>query len=123
MPTRPWSDTLAKLNHEIVAQAKAETEAIAAPLRALRKARDFTQDTIAETLGVTQPEVSKMERRTELYISTLRRYIEAMGGSLDIVARFPSGEAVILDFAPPENVFPTEADIAVAIGDRESTPA
>jgi len=123
MRTRPWSETRAKLNPEIVAQAKAEAEAIAVPLRALRKARDYTQDTIAEALGVSQPEVSKIERRTDVYISTLRRYIEAMGGSLDIVARFPFGEAVALDFAPPENVFPTEADIAAAIGDRESAPA
>jgi hypothetical protein len=46
-----------------------------------------------------------------------------MGGSLDIVARFPFGEAVILDFAPPENVSPREADITAAIGDRKSAPA
>jgi hypothetical protein len=65
---------------------------------------------------------SKIERRTDPYISTLRCSIEAMGGSLAIVARFPSGEAVILGFAPPENVFPSEMDVAVAIGDRESTP-
>jgi hypothetical protein len=51
MPTRPWSETRAKLKPGIVAQAKAEAEAIAVPLRALRKARDYTQDTIAEALG------------------------------------------------------------------------
>jgi Helix-turn-helix. len=49
-------------------------------LRELRKALRCSQETVAEILGVKQAEISKMERRTDMYLSTLRRYIEAMGG-------------------------------------------
>ena len=69
-------------------------------LRELRRARSYTQETIAEILGITQPEVSKIERRADMYISPLRRYIEATGGRLDITAHFPDGDAVVINFAP-----------------------
>ena len=64
------------------------------PLAELREARELTQATLAQALGVEQGNVSKLERRTDMYISTLRRYIEAMGGILEIVAHFPDGSAV-----------------------------
>jgi predicted transcriptional regulator len=78
---------------EIARQMRAEL-----PLHELRQARDYTQTTLAETLEVAQPEISRIEKRTDMYISTLRRYIEAMGGHLDIVARFPDGEVRITQF-------------------------
>jgi transcriptional regulator with XRE-family HTH domain len=62
------------------------------PLQELRKARELSQQSIAEKLHMKQAAVSKMERRTDMYISTLRSYIEAMGGSLEIVAHFPEGD-------------------------------
>jgi transcriptional regulator with XRE-family HTH domain len=65
------------------------------PLGALRRARSMTQVRLAELLQVNQGAVSKMEKRTDMYLSTLRRYIEAMGGSLDIRAVFPDGEIVL----------------------------
>jgi transcriptional regulator with XRE-family HTH domain len=68
------------------------------PLQDIRRARHLTQEQLAETLAATQPEISKIEKRTDLYISTLRRYIEAMGGTLDIVARFPDGDIRINQF-------------------------
>ena len=68
------------------------------PLQELRRARQHTQETLAEALNVGQAEVSKIERRTDLYVSTLRRYIEARGGALDIVARFPDGSVRITQF-------------------------
>ena len=60
-----------------------------------RLARQLSQETLAESLGIDQSGVSKLERRADLYVSTLRRYVEAMGGSLEIVARFPDGEVRI----------------------------
>lgn len=58
-------------------------------LREIRKARDYSQKTLAELLGMNQGDLSKFERRTDAYLSTIRRYIEAMGGSLELVATFP----------------------------------
>jgi len=53
---------------------------------------------LAELLETSQPEISKIERRTDVYVSTLRRYVEAMGGKLEIVARFPDGAVQINQF-------------------------
>ena len=61
------------------------------PLFELRKARQLSQEELAARLNVRQAAVSKVERRTDLYISTLRRHIEAMGGTLVIQAEFPDG--------------------------------
>jgi transcriptional regulator with XRE-family HTH domain len=64
----------------------------------LREARALTQEQLAETLGVRQATVSKMERRTDMYLSSLRKIIEAMGGELEIRAVFPSGPVRINQF-------------------------
>ena|SRR4030066_228201 len=69
------------------------------PLNELRQARALSQVKLAETLHVNQAAVSKIERRTDMYISTLRAYIRAMGGDLEIVAKFPDGEVKIANFA------------------------
>jgi hypothetical protein len=67
------------------------------PLRQLRAARAFTQARLANILQVNQSEVSKIERRTDIYLSTLASYIKAMGGQLELRAIFPRGEAVIIN--------------------------
>jgi transcriptional regulator with XRE-family HTH domain len=67
-------------------------------LHELRSARDLTQGALAEELNLAQPAVSKLERRTDMYVSTLRKYIEAMGGELEIVAHFPEGTVRINQF-------------------------
>lgn len=69
------------------------------PLNELRQARALSQVKLAETLHVNQAAVSKIERRTDMYISTLRAYIRAMGGDLEIVAKFPDGEVKIVNFS------------------------
>lgn len=69
------------------------------PLHELRQARELSQVKLAAALHVNQAAVSKIERRTDMYISTLREYIRAMGGDLEIVARFPDGEVKISNFA------------------------
>jgi transcriptional regulator with XRE-family HTH domain len=64
------------------------------PLRRLRAARALTQENLASVLHVRQSEVSKIERRTDMYLSTLASYIKAMGGILEVRAAFPDGEVV-----------------------------
>ncbi len=58
-------------------------------LRELRKAREYSQQLLGEILHVNQAAVSKLERRVDMYVSTLRSLISAMGGELEIIARFP----------------------------------
>jgi hypothetical protein len=53
---------------------------------------------LAEVLHVQQPSIAKLERRTDMYLSTLRSHIEAMGGQLDVIARFPDGSVKINNF-------------------------
>jgi len=71
------------------------------PLNELRQARGLSQKMLAEVLRVQQPSIAKMEKRTDMYLSTLRSHIEAMGGELDVVARFPDGAVRISNFSDP----------------------
>lgn len=66
-------------------------------LQELRDASELTQATLVETMESDQDEISKLERRADMLVSTLRRYVEAMGGRLDIVATFPDEEVRILN--------------------------
>ncbi len=66
------------------------------PLHRLRSARELTQKQLAETLRVDQPAISRLERRTDMYLSTLRHFIEAMNGQLVIQAVFPDGRYTII---------------------------
>ena len=69
------------------------------PLHELRQARGLSQQVLAEILNVQQPAIAKMERRTDMYISTLRSHIEAMGGTLEITAKFDDGDVKISNFS------------------------
>ena len=79
-------------------EARKQELLAAMPLQELRRARQLSQEQLAEELGATQPEISKIERRTDMYVSTLRRFVEAMGGQLEISARFPDGTVQITQF-------------------------
>jgi DNA-binding XRE family transcriptional regulator len=79
--------------------AEANHQLAELPLQELRRARELSQQSLAEALGGAQSTVSKLESQTDMYVSTLRRYIEAMGGELEIIARFPDGEVRITQFA------------------------
>lgn len=68
-------------------------------LAELRQALSFTQSTLAETLGVGQAEISKIENRTDIFISTLKRFLEAMGGELEIRAKFQGQSIKITNFS------------------------
>jgi transcriptional regulator with XRE-family HTH domain len=65
-------------------------------LRQLRKARKLTQARVAKVLGVTQDSVSRLEKRSDLLLSTLRKTVKAMGGEVRIVAEFPDRRPVVL---------------------------
>ncbi|HEY4580532.1 MAG TPA: XRE family transcriptional regulator [Candidatus Acidoferrales bacterium] len=67
----------------------------------LRVAREITQESLAKKLHTDQGAVSKLERRTDMYLSTLDRTVSAMGGRLELRAVFPSGEAHLLRIAKP----------------------
>jgi transcriptional regulator with XRE-family HTH domain len=72
-------------------------------LHELRRARERSQEELARQLKVGQPAVAKLERRTDMYVSNLRRYVEALGGSLEIRARFPEGSVAITNFSDLED--------------------
>jgi len=76
------------------------------PLQDLRQARQLSQERLAEILDTKQANISRIERRTDMYISTLRSYIEAMGGELDIIAKFPEGGIHISQFSNIEAANP-----------------
>ncbi len=80
------------------ADRKARVQLQEMALSELRQARRLSQEQLADVLHIKQAGISKLERRTDMYLSTLRRVIEAMGGKLDILARFPEGEVRITQF-------------------------
>ena len=88
-----WSDIKGRTKLGVRERMESEARSLSEDLHLsqLRKARGLTQEAMAELLGVTQAEVSKMERRTELYVGTLRKFIEAMDGELVLAARFSDG--------------------------------
>lgn len=65
-------------------------------LQELRKARKLTQVRMAKSLGITQDSVSRLEKRSDLLLSTLRKTVQAMGGNLSLVAEFPDRAPVVL---------------------------
>ena len=80
------------------AHEKAMVMKAALPLAELRQARHFSQEQLAAELEVKQPAVAKIEKKTDMYISTVRRFVEAMGGKLEIRAHFPEGDVKINQF-------------------------
>ncbi len=87
---------LRPLQRKKVETRAAELIAEEMTLRELRHARKLTQVRMAKKLGITQDSVSRLEQRSDLLLSTLRKTIEAMGGTLSLVAQFPDREPVML---------------------------
>ena len=81
------------------AQKMTNTMLVEMPLNELRQARGLTQATLASLLHVEQPSIAKMEKRTDMYLSTLRNLVQAMGGDLVLTAKFPDGEVRINNFS------------------------
>lgn len=97
----PFDTLRAGMSAEARARIAEKTAALRAemPLQELREALRLSQAELGALLQVEQPAVAKLEKRTDMYVSTLRRVIEAMGGRLHIVAKFPDGEVEIANFA------------------------
>lgn len=85
-----YMESLPPARREKVEQRAKELIAEEMSLQQLRKAMQQSQQRLAERLDVKQAEVSKIERRADMYVSTLRDFIQAMGGTLEITASFPN---------------------------------
>jgi len=98
---KKFAELRAKMSPESQARVQTRAQVMLAemPLNELRQARGLSQKMLAEVLHVQQPSVAKIERRTDMYLTTLRSHVEAMGGHLDIVARFPDGSVRITNFS------------------------
>jgi hypothetical protein len=96
---KKFSDLSQKVHSDAARRARVEEHKArlrqAVTLGELRKARAFTQVQLAKTLDTTQSGVSRIEHQTDIYLSTLRSFIEAMGGHLELSAIFPDGTVVI----------------------------
>jgi transcriptional regulator with XRE-family HTH domain len=93
---KPFSELTKSLTPERRARIASKAAALreAMTLEELRKARSFSQEDVAEALEVGQPAVAKLEKRADMHVSNLRRYIEALGGTLEISAHF--GDATVV---------------------------
>ncbi len=94
---RPFSELIRTFTPERRARVAAKAALLreAMTLEELTKALAFSQEDMAETLTVGQPAVAKLEKRTDMHVSNLRRYVEALGGTLEITARFPDASVVL----------------------------
>lgn len=97
---RSLEDKLAALDPARRAAIEAEADRLHTEyltLQELRKAKDFTQVQLAETLGIKQATVAKYERQSDLLLSTLTSYVQAMGGNLKLMVEFPGKAPVALE--------------------------
>lgn len=97
---KKFSELRAKMSPEAQARAAARAEAmlVEMQLQELRKARNVTQVEVAKAMSVEQAAVSKLERRDDMYVSTLREYVKALGGELKLVASFPDADIQVHPF-------------------------
>jgi transcriptional regulator with XRE-family HTH domain len=100
MPTRKFRELVKAMPAERQRRIanRVRQSLMSMPLEEIRKARQMTQAKLADALGVNQGEVSKIEHRTDIYLSTLAGYVEALGGKLEIRADFPDREMQITQF-------------------------
>lgn len=117
---RKFSELKQRLPAEVRDRADRRTEAMLEelPLHELRHALELSQSELADILHVQQGSISKLERRTDMYLSTLRRFIEAMGGELEIVARFADGAVRIRELGEIRTVDNTTG---AASSDKKAT--
>jgi predicted transcriptional regulator len=94
---RPFSELVKTFAPERRARVAAKAAALreAMTLEELRKSRSLSQEDLASAMTVGQPAVAKLEKRADMRVSNLRRYVEALGGTLEITARFKDANVVI----------------------------
>ena len=97
---KKFNELRGKMSPEAQARSAARTESmlVEMQLQTLRKSRNVTQVMVAQSMRVEQAAVSKVEHRDDMYVSTLRDYIEALGGTLKLVASFPEGDIQVQPF-------------------------
>ena len=97
-----FSELRAKMTPDAQSRAAARAEAmlVEMQLQELRKSRNVTQVDLANTMQVEQASISKLEKREDMYVSTLRAYVKALGGELKLVAAFPDGEIQLHTYEP-----------------------
>ena len=97
---KKFAELRAKMTPEAQARSAALAEGmlVEMQLQELRKSRNFTQVEVAHALKVEQTAVSKLERREDMFVSTLRDYVKALGGELHMVASFPDAEIRVHPF-------------------------
>ena len=97
---RKFQELESKMSANSIARSdeKAKTLKKEMALNELRAAMDITQEHLASLLHVNQAAISKLERRTDMYVSTLGNFVRAMGGQLEMTARFPEGTVRIKQF-------------------------
>jgi len=88
--------TLSSAQRKKVETRAAELIAEEMTLQELRRARKLTQVSVAKALGITQDSVSRLEKRSDILLSTLRKTVQVMGGNLSLVAEFPDRAPVVL---------------------------
>lgn len=122
---KKFSELRAKMPREAQAQAASLAKKYLAelPLDELRVARNLSQENLAQVLGVKQNAVSKLERRTDMYVSSLRNVIRAMGGDLRIEAVFPDGVVLIDQFKHVGKRVPAPQAINSRLSRRRTRPA
>lgn len=97
--TKKWKDLKSRMSPEAQARvdARVRTTLSSMPLAEIRKAIGMTQVELASELEIAQGSVSKMEHQTDMYITTLRKYVHALGGELHLTAEFPDGRRMEID--------------------------
>ena len=97
---KSFQNLIEKMPEECRNRVEAKKQEILTEIRLgeLRQAFKLTQRQLADTLKVNQAAISKIESQSDMYISTLRRFLSAMGGELKIVAEFPHGQVTITQF-------------------------
>jgi len=82
------------------------------PVGELRQLAGKSQRELAQLLGIKQPSLSKLENQSDIQISTLQKIVEALGGTLDVVARFPKGSVKISQYGKPGRKSPSSGSSA-----------
>ena len=97
---RKFSDLKARMSPEARARVEARTKDMIAEmlLTEIRQLVGLTQEDVAKKLGIKQPTLSKLESQDDMYISTMRRLVEALGGKLEMVVHLPAGDIRIQQF-------------------------
>lgn len=119
--TKSLTDVMAALPVARRAQIELRAQELAS-LKDLRQAVEKTQVDLAQALGVGQDSISRLEQRSDMLLSTLRRYIEGMGGTLELVAQFPNRPPMVIDHLTEKKAQPRN-EVRTQRSSRVNRPA